>query len=186
MGMNYKEAGGGPATGLADSFINFLQSGLQTGSFGGASAMGQSRSANPFGSTLGISGVLNDILSAGGGRVGGSMADMIRTQQTNDVNSLRARFGVGGGTAFGSPAQYGLPLLGDAFKMAAGGFNKVPNMPSTPGAGGGGMSFPGFGAPTTNDWYTNFMGGGGGGGGGANFGMSPTTSFGFVPTLRYQ
>lgn len=106
MGMKYKEVGGGSATGLADNFVQFLQQGLQTGSFGAGTATGQAGAANPYGSTAGIAGVLNDILSGGGGNLGGSLGQLLKTQQNNDVESLRARFGVGGGTAFGTPAQY--------------------------------------------------------------------------------
>jgi hypothetical protein len=34
------------------------------------------------------------------------LQQILQTQQTNDVNSLRSRFGAGGGTAFGTPAAY--------------------------------------------------------------------------------
>lgn len=106
MGMKYKEQGGGSATGLADNFIQFLQQGLQTGSFGSGTATGQAGAANPYGSTTGIAGVLNDVLSGGAGNLGGSLGALLATQQKNDVNSIRSRFGVGGGTAFGTPGQY--------------------------------------------------------------------------------
>lgn len=106
MGMKYKEVGGGSATGLADNFVQFLQQGLQTGSFGAGTASGQANAANPVGSTNGIAGVLNDILSGGAGNLGGSLAKMLQTQQANDVSGIRSRFGVGGGTAFGTPGQY--------------------------------------------------------------------------------
>lgn len=106
MGMKYSTQGGGAATGLGNDFATFLQQGLNTGSFGGASAAGQAGAANPAGSTQGIAGVLNDILSGGAGKLGGSMAQMMQTQQQNDVNGIRARFGASGGTAFGTPGQY--------------------------------------------------------------------------------
>lgn len=107
----YREEGGGPATGLANDFVGWLQQALQTGSFGGGGATGQFASANPVGSTMGFSGVLNDILSAGGGRIGGAYSDMISRQSERDVNALRARFGASGGTAFGTPAQYAEGVL---------------------------------------------------------------------------
>jgi hypothetical protein len=67
--------------------------------------------ANPFGSTQGISGILNDILSGGGGKIGGSFQDMITKQEGRDVNALRSRFGASGGTAFGTPGAYAESLL---------------------------------------------------------------------------
>lgn len=106
MGMNYKTVGGGAATGLGNSWATFLQNGLNSGTFGAGSAASGAASANPAGSTTGIAGVLNDILSGGAGKLGGSLGQMIATQQKNDVENLRSRFGVGGGTAFGTPGQY--------------------------------------------------------------------------------
>src|SRR4029079_16702374 len=35
------------------------------------------------------------------------LGKLLQTQQTNDIGALRSRFGVGGGTAFGTPAAYG-------------------------------------------------------------------------------
>lgn len=107
MGAKYKEYGGGPATGLADNFISFLSQGLNTGSFGAGSAAG----GDAVGQTSGIAGVLNDILSGGAGNLGGSMAQLIRNDTTDQVNQMRARFGVGGGTAYGTGAQYGEGIL---------------------------------------------------------------------------
>lgn len=106
MGTKYKEVGGGPATGLANDFVKFLQGGLNTGSFGGVSATQQAQNANPMGSTYGIAGVLNDILSGGGGRIGGSLQDLISRDTERQAGALRSRFGLGGGTAFGTPAAY--------------------------------------------------------------------------------
>lgn len=111
MGMKYKEVGGGPATGLADNFVNFLQQGMQTGSFGGGTAGARAGGADPFGSTMGIGGVLNDLLAGGSGKVGGSMNEMIAKQGERDAMALRARFGVGGGSAFGTPGAYAEALL---------------------------------------------------------------------------
>jgi hypothetical protein len=106
MGTKYKEVGGGPATGLANDFIGFLQGGLNTGSFGGGSATQRTQGANPVGQTQGIAGILNDILSGGAGQLGGSMQDLISRDTNRQADALRARFGLGGGTAFGTPAAY--------------------------------------------------------------------------------
>jgi hypothetical protein len=111
MGTQTKEVGGGAATGLADDFIKFLQQGLSSGTFGGSTAVNGAMQANPYGSTHGIAGVLNDLLSGGAGQIGGSMNQMIQQQSTRDVDALRARFGAGGGQAFGTPAAYGEALL---------------------------------------------------------------------------
>lgn len=106
MGTKFKEVGGGPATGLANDFISFLQGGLNTGSFGGTSAAQRTQGANPVGATQGIAGVLNDILSGGAGQLGGSLQQLISRDTDRQADALRARFGLGGGTAFGTPAAF--------------------------------------------------------------------------------
>lgn len=106
MGTKYKEVGGGPATGLANDFISFLQGGLNTGSFGGTSAAQRAQGADPMGATQGIAGVLNDILAGGAGQLGGSLNQLISRDTERQSDALRARFGLGGGTAFGTPAAY--------------------------------------------------------------------------------
>jgi hypothetical protein len=111
MGTQTKEVGGGPATGLANDFVSFLQNGLNSGTFGGLGAATGFAQANPMQSTQGIAGILNDILSGGAGQLGGSMQQMISQQGERDVNAMRARFGQGGGTAFGTPGQYGEAML---------------------------------------------------------------------------
>lgn len=111
MGNQFKEVGGGPATGLANDFVSFLQNGLMTGQFGGGTAGARFAGANPGGSTMGIAGVLNDILAGGAGQLGGSLSDMISKDTERQTNALRARFGVGGGQAFGSPAAYAESML---------------------------------------------------------------------------
>lgn len=111
MGTQTKEIGGGPAVGLANDFVKFLQSGLNSGTFGGATAMNGALNANPFGSTGGIAGILNDLLSGGAGNIGGSLQEMISKQGERDVNALRSRFGVSGGQAFGTPAAYAESML---------------------------------------------------------------------------
>lgn len=110
MGTQYKEVGGGPATGLADSLIKALTSGI-TGSFGSGTSAAQAGAANPVGSTQGIMGMLNNLFSPGAGNIGAAFSDLITKQETRDVNALRSRFGVGGGTAFGTPAAYSEALL---------------------------------------------------------------------------
>lgn len=100
MAAKTKAVGGGPATGLADNWISALQQLLNHGGLGPAG------SPNAGGSTGDIMSVLSDILSAGGGKAGNAISDMISKQQTRDVNALRSRFGAGGGVAFGTPAAY--------------------------------------------------------------------------------
>lgn len=101
MGMKEKQVGGS-GTGLGHDFASWLQQGLNTGYFGAGSPAGYGSA----GTTMGISGVLNDILSGGAGKLGGSLGQLLQTQQANDIGNLRSRFGVGGGTAFGTPGQY--------------------------------------------------------------------------------
>lgn len=102
MGSQTKSIGGGPAVPLANSFTNWLMQGLNTGSFGPGFGAG----TDAIGSTRGISGVLNDILSGGAGKVGGAMQQMIQRQEGMDTDALRSRFGAQGGTAFGTGAQF--------------------------------------------------------------------------------
>lgn len=96
MAAQPKTVGGGSAKPLANDFLNFLRTGLNSGSFGGGA----------INSTTGIAGLLNDLLSGGAGEVGGALGQQIARQRTNDVASLRSRFGAGGGTAFGTPAAF--------------------------------------------------------------------------------
>jgi hypothetical protein len=107
MAPKYKEQGGGAATGLADNFIQFLSQGLNSGTFGAGNAAG----GDAVGSTQGIAGVLNDILSGGAGNVGGAMAQLIKNDTNDQVLNMRARYGASGGTAFGTGAQYGEGVL---------------------------------------------------------------------------
>lgn len=104
--------GGGPSTGLAKDFTSWLDNVLNTG---GKTApaksnlvppAGQAAGADPVGQTQGISGVISDLLSGGGGNIGGSLAKLIQMHQTQDIGDLRARFGASGGVAFGTPAAY--------------------------------------------------------------------------------
>jgi len=111
VGPNFKEVGGGPATGLANSLIQLLQGGL-TGNFGGVGVTGRTGpldrvdQSDPTGRTLGIAGVLNDILSGGAGNLGGSLQKILAAQGTRDVADLRSRYTAGGGTSLGTPAAF--------------------------------------------------------------------------------
>lgn len=97
MGMSIKEVGGGPATGLADSFVTNLQALLNGGGIGTAGA------PDAVGSTGNIMNVLSDILSAGGGKAGNAISDLLNKQQERDVAGLRERFGA---TGLGTPGAY--------------------------------------------------------------------------------
>lgn len=101
MGAKTKTVGGSKAgMGLSDDFVaalGELLNGGQTGRPAGNKAVT---------STTGVMGVLSDILSGGGGKVGGGLADLLQKSQERNVNNLRARFGAEGGTAFGTPAAY--------------------------------------------------------------------------------
>lgn len=110
-GPKIKEVGGGPARGLADDWVNFLRGGITTGSFGAGSATQQANNANPFGSTIGIAGVLNDILSGGAGTLGGSLNELISRSTENQAKALRSQFSAGGGSAYGTPAAYAEAVL---------------------------------------------------------------------------
>ena len=107
MGAKTKEVGGGPATGLADQFVQWLSQGLNTGTFGAGTPAG----TDAVGATGGISAYLNDVLSGGAGRLGGALQQQITTQADRDAATLRARFGAGGGTAFGTGAQFAEGVL---------------------------------------------------------------------------
>lgn len=98
--------GGGSATGLAKDFTGWLDSILNppAAKTNLAAPAGQFNSADPVGQTAGIGGVINDILSGGAGKLGGSLNELIKQQQKTDVGDLRARFGAAGGMAFGTPA----------------------------------------------------------------------------------
>ncbi len=96
MGLDTKTVGGGPATGLAGDFVKFLQNGLNTGSFGTGDANSMDH---------GIGSVLNNLFSQGAGSIGGAAADQITKETDRNAAALRARFGAGGGTAFGTGAQ---------------------------------------------------------------------------------
>ena len=99
--MKYSEQGGGPTVGLGNDFVSFLQNGLNTGTFGTS----QFNGADPVGGTVGIAGVLNDILSGSAGQIGGSINDMINRTVQRQALDLRSRYDVSGGNAFGTGAR---------------------------------------------------------------------------------
>ena len=99
MGSKVSTIGGGAATGLGNDFVKWLMGGLNTGTFGTAGA-------GSVNNTTGMTGVINDILSGGAGKVGGAMETLINRQNTQNINDLRARYGAFGGTGFGTPAAY--------------------------------------------------------------------------------
>ena len=102
MVSQVKTIGCGPAKGLANNFVQWLQNGLTTGSFGGAGPAG----AGSMTQTAGLAGLFNDILSGGAGKIGGALQTMINQQNTQNVADLRSRYGAFGGTGFGTPAAY--------------------------------------------------------------------------------
>lgn len=97
-------AGGGPATGLAKDFTDWLDKSLNTGTFG--TAAGGVAGGNAMSQTAGFTGVLNDILSQGGGKFGGALGELIKNSQNRDVGALRSRFGASGGMSLGTPASF--------------------------------------------------------------------------------
>lgn len=111
MGPRQSSVGGGPATGLANDFVGFLQNALNTGTFGGAASAGQAAGANPIGATTGIAGILNDLLAGGAGQIGGNMNQMIAKDTDRQAQMLRERYTQGGGVGYGSPAANAEALL---------------------------------------------------------------------------
>lgn len=97
-------AGGGPATGLAKDYTDWLDKGLNTGTFG--TAAGGYAGDGAMKDTAGFTGVLNDILSKGGGKFGGALGELIKMSQERDIGALRSRFGASGGMSFGTPAAF--------------------------------------------------------------------------------
>lgn len=98
-------AGGGPATGLAKDFTEWLGNALNTGTFGTGNVGGMAGSG-AMTQTAGFTGVLNDVLSQGGGNIGGALGELIKQRQSADIGDIRARFGASGGTSLGTPAAF--------------------------------------------------------------------------------
>lgn len=100
MGINYKTVGGSQGgKELSSDFIDSLSKILN-----GPNATGQLAGAGAMTSGTGALSALSDILSSGGGKVGGGLAQLLSKSQERNVNNLRARFGAQGGSAFGTPA----------------------------------------------------------------------------------
>lgn len=93
MGAKYREAGGGPAVGVADSWARMLQS-LMGG--GGTSNTQGTYALNRNGA--GMMGVLGDLLSPGAGVAGADMTRMLGNQ-AKDIRAQYANIGGGYGTA---------------------------------------------------------------------------------------
>lgn len=104
MGYQEKTVGGGPAKQLGADWTNFLQNFINSGSFGGGTAGQQFAGADPSGSTGGIFGLLNSMVSNPSADAG--VLDLINRDIERGRNDLRARFGQGGGMGFGTPAAF--------------------------------------------------------------------------------
>lgn len=92
--------GDSPAVGLAGNFIDFLEPFL-TGSGVGTRPIQMNDGPNRTG---GIASILNDILSGGAGKLGGSLQELVQQSINDEVGAVRARFGASGGTSRGTPA----------------------------------------------------------------------------------
>src|SRR6266550_6183171 len=90
---------GGTGTGLGKDLAGIFDTGINTGSFGTRPPAG----GDAVTSTTGIFGVLNDLLSGGAGKVGGSLADLIGRHQEKDIADIHQRYGA---TSLGTPGAY--------------------------------------------------------------------------------
>lgn len=99
MGPKVNTVGGGPATGLANDWVGFLDKGLNTGTFGA----GRGAGPGAIDSTTGIAGVLNEWLSGGGGKFGDALQSIIGRKQNLDIANLHQRYGAAG---VGSPGAF--------------------------------------------------------------------------------
>jgi hypothetical protein len=104
MGYEAKTIGGGPATGLAQNFTDFLNQMITSGSFGGGTAGQQFGKANPGGDAQNIFGLLNSLIS--NPSADASVQELISKDITRGRDDLRARFGASGGMGFGTPAAF--------------------------------------------------------------------------------
>lgn len=97
--MQQIKSAGGTGTGLGKDLANIFDTGINTGTFGTRSPAG----GGAINSTTGIFGVLNDILSGGAGRLGGSLTDLISRNQAKDIADIHQRYGA---TSLGTPGAY--------------------------------------------------------------------------------
>lgn len=104
MGYRERTVGGGPAKGLAEDFTSFLRNFITSGSFGSGTAGQQFTAADPAGGAANIFGLLNSMIS--NPTADRSVQELISKDIERGRNDLRARFGAGGGMAFGSPAAF--------------------------------------------------------------------------------
>jgi hypothetical protein len=102
MGARYREVGGGPATGVADSWANTLQSMM-----GGGSTPSTQMNNAPNA----MARIMQEILSPGAGAIGGNFASQIergigreRGALTSRFSSMNGGYGSGAGQAL---AQFG-------------------------------------------------------------------------------
>src|SRR5256885_10311142 len=97
--MQQIKTAGGTGTGLGKNLAGILDTGINTGTFGTRNPAG----GNAINSTTGIFGVLNDILSGGAGKIGGSLSDLISRSQAKDVADIHQRYGA---TSLGTPGAF--------------------------------------------------------------------------------
>ena len=101
MGAKTKTVGGSPqGLALSNDFMTMMGALLNGGS------TGQPAGSKAYTATTGVAGVLSDILSGGGGKVGGSLATLLQKSQERNIGNLRARFGASGGMSHGTPAAF--------------------------------------------------------------------------------
>lgn len=115
MGNRYKEVGGGPAVGLADNWIKNLQSFMGGGSTPGAQMtragnnQAQAGTAGALTNTGngpgGIYNIIQDILSQGGGSLGGHLGSQIERGVNEGRADVASRFSSVGGGQGSSTAQ---------------------------------------------------------------------------------
>lgn len=99
MGPKVNTVGGGPATGLANDWVGFLDKGLNTGTFGA----GRGAGPGAIDSTTGIAGILNEVLSGGAGKFGDALQSIIGRRQNLDIANLHQRYGA---TSVGTPGAF--------------------------------------------------------------------------------
>jgi len=97
--MQQIKTAGGTGTGLGKDLASIFDTGINTGTFGTRNPAG----GNAVSSTTGIFGVLNDLLSGGGGRTGEGITQLIGRQQAKDVADIHQRYG---NTSLGTPGAF--------------------------------------------------------------------------------
>lgn len=108
MGAKTKKVGGSRGgEQFSNSFVDAL-SGLMYGSATGRGRVGGSGYAgqSAVDQAGGVFGTLQSILGPGAGEIGGALAKTLESDIATGRDTLRARFGAGGGQAFGTPGAY--------------------------------------------------------------------------------